>query len=86
MSNDLISRKYLLEIASREGAHDYVSAEEIAKAPTAYDVDEKVEKLKERAEGLSGDVGFVTYEGDIYKDGVVTGIQIAIEVIKGKLV
>ncbi len=32
--NDLISREYLLSLASAEGAYEYVSAEEIAKAPT----------------------------------------------------
>ena len=31
---DLISREYLLSLASAEGAYEYVSAEEIAKAPT----------------------------------------------------
>ena len=32
-TGDLISREYLLSLASAEGAYDYVSAEEIAKAP-----------------------------------------------------
>lgn len=32
--NDLISREYLLSLASAEGAYGYVAAEEIAKAPT----------------------------------------------------
>jgi hypothetical protein len=33
-TGDLISREYLLSLASAEGAYDYVSAEEITKAPT----------------------------------------------------
>ena len=38
MSNDLISRQYLLDIATAEGAYDYVSAHDVANAPTAYEV------------------------------------------------
>ena len=31
--SDLISRQYLLDLATQEGAYDYVSAYEIANAP-----------------------------------------------------
>ena len=46
MSNDLISRQYLLDIATAEGAYDYVSAHDVANAPTAYDVDKVIERLE----------------------------------------
>lgn len=32
--SDIISRKYLLDLASKDGAYDYVSAKEIAEAPS----------------------------------------------------
>ena len=34
-NDDLVSRQYLLNIAAQDGAYDYVSAYEIAHAPSA---------------------------------------------------
>ena len=72
MSDDFISRKALLELANQEGAYGYVDAEQIAKQPTAYDVDEVCEKL--------GEMQIIanTYNERVY----VMAIEKAIEIVK----
>lgn len=72
MSDDLISRKALLELANQEGAYGYVDVAQITKQPTAYDVDAVCEKL--------GEMQIIanTYNEMVY----IMAIEKAIEIVK----
>lgn len=56
----------------------------ISSQPTVYDVDNVVERLKEKVKEVSNEDGIMTYEADIHRDGIIAGIDIAIEIMKNK--
>ena len=67
MNDDLISRNALLELANQEGAYGYVDAAQIAKQPTAYDVEAVCEQIKK--------VGAIDRRGMIHMQAALEIVQ-----------